>query len=147
MPIEVKVPNIGDFSGVEIIEIPVKPGDNIAEEDPVIVLESDKATMEIPSDSGGVIESIHVKVGDKVAEGDLILTLEGEQKTGKATPEKKSSTQQTEIKPHDDTKESDEEMVDVVVLGSGPGGYTAAFHAADLGLKTVLVERYPAIGG
>ncbi len=146
MPIEVKVPNIGDFSGVEIIEIPVKPGDSIEAEDPVIVLESDKATMEVPSDSAGVIQSIQVKVGDKVSEGDLILRLEGEQ-TATTPAEKKTPKQKTETTPNSNIKESDDGAVDVVVLGSGPGGYTAAFHAADLGLKTVLVERYPSIGG
>ncbi len=147
MPIEVKVPNIGDFSGVEIIEIPVTPGDNIAAEDPMIVLESDKATMEVPSDSGGEILSIHVKVGDKVSEGDLILTLKGEKSASNTTTEKTDAKQQTESAPNTDSKNSDDDMVDVLVLGSGPGGYTAAFHAADLGLKTVLVERYPSIGG
>ena len=146
MPIDVKVPNIGDFSGVEIIEIPVKPGDKVAAEDTLIILESDKATMEIPSDSGGIIQSILVKVGEKVSEGDVICTLEGEQqpdkkKQGKKTREESSSATVEQIKSTDD------DLVDVVVLGSGPGGYTAAFHAADLGLKTVLVERYSSIGG
>jgi dihydrolipoamide dehydrogenase len=155
MPINVKVPNIGDFNGVEIIDIPVKVGDTISPEDTLMTLESDKATMDIPSDMGGLINKIHVNVGDKVAEGDLILTLEGEQKA-----ETKNTSKKIEV----EAAKKDENMAvsitaptieqgigdiqaDLVVLGSGPGGYTAAFHAADLGLKTILVERYPSLGG
>jgi len=155
MPINVKVPNIGDFNGVEIIDIPVKVGDTINPEDTLMTLESDKATMDIPSDMGGLINKIHVNVGDKVAEGDLILTLEGEQKA-----ETKNTSKKIEV----EAAKKDENMAvsitaptieqgigdiqaDLVVLGSGPGGYTAAFHAADLGLKTILVERYPSLGG
>lgn len=147
MSIDVKVPNIGDFSGVEIIEIPVKPGDKVAAEDTLLVLESDKATMEIPSDSEGIIQSIHLKVGEKVSEGDVICTLEGVLQAGKNKQPEKKHEEKSSSASDEQTKATDEDLIDVVVLGSGPGGYTAAFHAADLGLKTVLVERYSSIGG
>ena len=151
MPIEVKVPNIGDFEGVEIIEVSVNTGDTVAKEDTLITLESDKATMDIPSDAAGLVQELHVKAGDKVSEGDLIVTLEGQaEETGK----------DTETAVQDDAKKSEtpepvrgkttgdgDIQVDLVVLGSGPGGYTAAFHAADLGLSVALVERYANIGG
>ncbi|MGY8814203.1 MAG: dihydrolipoyl dehydrogenase [Gammaproteobacteria bacterium] len=155
MPIDVKVPNIGDFDGVEIIDIPVKVGETIKPEETVLTLESDKATMDIPSDMGGLIKKIHVNIGDKVAEGDLILTLEGEQKAKTKNTSKKIEVEAAEK----DAKNAEPVTVstieqgtgglqaDLVVLGSGPGGYTAAFHAADLGLKTILVERYSSLGG
>jgi len=138
-PIEVKVPDIGDFKEVEVIEVLVKPGDAVAKEQSLITLESDKATMEIPSPGAGTVQSIKVKVGDKVSQGSPILVLDaaGEEKPGK---EEKSSQ---EISP----AKSGEYDCDVVVIGAGPGGYSAAFRAADLGLRTVLVERYPVLGG
>ena len=152
MPKEVKVPNIGDFTDVEIIEINVALGDAISAEDTVITLESDKATMEIPTDAGGRVKSIHVQVGDKVSEGDVILALEGEpaDKAGKITKktgEKSGRKAEKQAKFDAASIQSGDLLADLVVLGSGPGGYTAAFHAADLGLKTILVERYPSIGG
>jgi len=136
---EVKVPDIGDFKEVEVIEVLVKPGDAVAKEQSLITLESDKATMEIPSPGAGTVQSIKVKVGDKVSQGSPILVLDaaGEEKPGK---EEKSSQ---EISP----AKSGEYDCDVVVIGAGPGGYSAAFRAADLGLRTVLVERYPVLGG
>jgi len=135
---EVKVPDIGDFKSVEVIEILVKPGDTVAKEQSLITLESDKATMEIPSPGAGVVQSIKVKVGDKVSKGSPILLLDssGEEKPGKEE-KKETATPKT-------TGEFD---CDVVVIGAGPGGYSAAFRAADLGLRTVLVERYPVLGG
>ncbi|MGK0298429.1 MAG: dihydrolipoamide dehydrogenase [Gammaproteobacteria bacterium] len=155
MPIDVKVPNIGDFNGVEIIDIPVKEGEIIKPEETVITLESDKATMDIPSDMGGLIKKIHVNIGDKVAEGDVILTLEGEQKAETKNTSKKievEAAEKDESKAEPVTISTIEQgkgdvQADLVVLGSGPGGYTAAFHAADLGLKTILVERYSSLGG
>jgi len=135
---EVKVPDIGDFKQVEVIEILVKPGDAVAKEQSLITLESDKATMEIPSPSDGIVQSIRVKVGDKVSQGSSILLLDssGEEKPGKE--EKKETAL---------PKAGGEFDCDVVVIGAGPGGYSAAFRAADLGLRTVLVERYPVLGG
>src|SRR5712692_8934428 len=135
--IEVKVPDIGDFKQVEVIEVLVKPGDSVANEQSLITLESDKATMEIPSPDAGVVRELKVKVGDKVSQGTPILVLDSQQAV-KAEAAKPSSP------PAQTAAEVD---CDVVVLGAGPGGYSAAFRAADLGLKTVLVERYPTLGG
>ncbi len=134
---EVLVPDIGDFKQVEVIEVLVKPGDSIANEQSLITLESDKATMEIPSPDAGVVRALKVKVGDKVSQGTPILVLDSQQAV-KAEAAKPSSP------PAQTAAEVD---CDVVVLGAGPGGYSAAFRAADLGLKTVLVERYPTLGG
>jgi dihydrolipoamide dehydrogenase len=142
--IEVKVPDIGDFKEVEVIEVLVKPGDSVAKEQSLITLESDKATMEIPSPGAGKVEELKVKVGQKVSKGSLILLLEGEAPKA-ATPPAAPSPLDRGATPTPGTGADIE--CDVVVLGSGPGGYSAAFRAADLGLKTVLVERYPTLGG
>src|SRR6267143_1589051 len=136
--IEVKVPDIGDFKSVEVIEVLVKPGDAVAKEQSLVTLESDKATMEIPSPGAGVVKELRIKVGDKVSQGSPILVLES------AQPEKRPAAPQPA--PPAPSAAADLEC-DVVVLGAGPGGYSAAFRAADLGLKTVLVERYPTLGG
>jgi dihydrolipoyl dehydrogenase len=138
---EVRVPDIGDFKDVEVIEVLVKPGDAVAKEQSLITLESDKATMEIPSPAAGVVQELKVKVGDKVSQGTAILTVE--QTDGGKEEDKKVDPKEEQKKP---AAASGIEC-DVVVLGAGPGGYSAAFRAADLGLKTVLVERYPALGG
>jgi dihydrolipoamide dehydrogenase len=140
---EVKVPDIGDFKEVEVIEVLVKPGDSVSKEQSLVTLESDKATMEIPSPGAGTVKSISLKVGDKVSKGSLILLLEGE--APKATPPAAPSPLDRGAN-QTPTTGADMEC-DVVVLGSGPGGYSAAFRAADLGLKTILVERYPVLGG
>ncbi|TAK87346.1 MAG: dihydrolipoyl dehydrogenase [Betaproteobacteria bacterium] len=134
---EVKVPDIGDFKNVEVIEVLVKPGDAVAKEQSLVTLESDKATMEIPSPGAGVVKGLRVKVGDKVSEGSPILMLETGSEEKPAAEEKTTTT----------GKSAGDIECDVVVLGAGPGGYSAAFRAADLGLKTVLVERYPTLGG
>src|SRR3954469_4304665 len=140
---EVKVPDIGDFKEVEVVEVLVKPGDSVAKEQSLISLESDKATMEIPSPSDGVVRELKLKVGDKVSKGSLILLLEGQETAEKP----KTATPPAAPSPlNRGATEADIEC-DVVVLGSGPGGYSAAFRAADLGLKTVLVERFPVLGG
>src|SRR2546421_6401475 len=134
----VPVPDIGDFKEVEVIELLVKPGDTVAKEQSLITLESDKATMEIPSPGAGVVKELKVKVGDKVSKGAPILLLES------AQPQKRPEAPQPA--PPAPSASADLEC-DIVVLGAGPGGYSAAFRAADLGLKTVLVERYPTLGG
>src|SRR5438034_4033601 len=136
--IEVKVPDIGDFKNVEVIEVLVKPGDAVAKEQSLITLESDKATMEIPSPGAGVVKELRIKLGDKVSQGSPILVLES------AQPPKRPAAPQPA--PPAPSASADLEC-DIVVLGAGPGGYSAAFRAADLGLKTVLVERYPTLGG
>jgi dihydrolipoamide dehydrogenase len=143
MATEVKVPDIGDFKQVEVIEVLVKPGDAVAKEQSLITLESDKATMEIPSPGAGVVQEIRIKVGDKVSQGSPILLLESKE-TQKSEPPKAPEAPKT-VSPVPSTGADVE--CDIVVLGSGPGGYSAAFRAADLGLKTVLVERYPVLGG
>jgi len=149
--IEVKIPNIGDFDGVEVIEILVAAGDRVAAEDSLISVESDKATMEIPAPQAGVVKEMRVAVGDTVAEGSTILMLEAEETEAPAptdsskpvTAEPVSATAPTASQYSGDVDISTQ----VVVLGSGPGGYTAAFRAADLGLNVVMIERYESIGG
>ncbi len=146
--IEVRVPDIGDFKDVPIIEIAVKSGDKVKPEDPLITLESDKASMEVPSPSAGTVKDVRVKIGDKVGEGSLILTLE----TGltHAAPAAPAATRAAPGAPMPmaarHVGEADHEC-DMLVLGAGPGGYSAAFRSADLGMTTVLVERYPTLGG
>jgi dihydrolipoamide dehydrogenase len=146
---KIHIPNIGDFDSVEVIEIMVKVGDKINIEDSLITVESDKASMDIPSPASGLIRSLDIKVGDEVKEGSLIMSIDSEIEDSseeKALEEKKQTIQKKEVQPAPQGDKSDEEY-DVAVLGSGPGGYTAAFRAADLGLKVILIERYTTIGG
>ncbi len=153
--IEVKVPDIGDFKDVEIIEVQVGPGDRIEAEDPMITLESDKATMEVPSPRAGVVERVLVKVGDRVSEGVAILSLKVEAAQGAAAepapetaPATAAAEQTTSPRAASARPAAKADVTaEVVVLGAGPGGYTAAFRAADLGKRTVLVERYAQLGG
>ncbi|WP_289282286.1 MULTISPECIES: dihydrolipoyl dehydrogenase [unclassified Methylophaga] len=154
--IEVKVPDIGDFDAVEIIEVLVSEGDIVEENQDIITLESDKAAMEIPSTAKGKIVSLKVSVGDKVAEGDVILTLEAEQaeadtedteSTPEATETKASSPEKAGPTPAAVPQGDADLHAEVLVLGSGPGGYTAAFRVADLGKQVVMVERHERIGG
>ena len=142
---EVRVPDIGDFKEVEVIEVLVKPGDAVSKEQSLITLESDKATMEIPSPGPGVVKELRIKVGDKVSQGSPILLLESQEARSEAPPRPKVPEAPRPAAPGLSTGADVE--CDVVVLGAGPGGYSAAFRAADLGLKTVLVERYPTLGG
>jgi len=155
--IEVKVPDIGEFDNVEIIEVHVKAGDTVAAEDPLITLESDKAAMEVPSPAAGSVQELCVALGDRVSEGSLIAKLSAD--TAAPAPEQAAGTAAASAAP-DATLDmptlkvpagSYDGAVDheaqLVVLGSGPGGYTAAFRAADLGLKVILIERYPTLGG
>ncbi len=146
--IEIKVPDIGDFKEVGVIEVLVKPGDTVRKETSLITVESDKATMEIPSPAAGVVKEIKVKIGDKVAEGSLVLTLDEAVAAEAQAPAPAAPA--VPVAPAAATlpagAAADIEC-DVVVLGSGPGGYSAAFRAADLGKKVVLVERYATLGG
>ena len=153
--VEVRVPDIGDFADVPVIEILVKAGDKVAVEDPLVTLESDKATMDVPSPVAGTIKRLAVELGDKVAKGTVLLTLEAseaERADGSAPPpatgtvSAPASSTVSAPAPVAPAKDSGRDA-QVVVIGSGPGGYTAAFRAADLGLKTVLVERYETLGG
>jgi len=145
--IEIKVPDIGDFEKVPVIEVFVAVGDSIALEDPLIAVESDKATMEIPASQAGVVKEISVKVGDEISQGELILVLESNQ-TAAANETMEEIASSENISPSGlNQSELENDHFDLVVLGSGPGGYTAAFRAADLGLKVALVERFSVIGG
>ena len=147
--IEVRVPDIGDFEDVPVIDVAVKSGDQVKPEDPLVTLESDKASMDVPSPAAGTVKEVNVKVGDKVSEGSLILTLT----TGVAAAAPGPAAQQgPQAAPptapmaarHDGAADLE---CDMLVLGAGPGGYSAAFRSADLGMSTVLVERYPTLGG
>jgi dihydrolipoamide dehydrogenase len=148
--IEVKVPDIGDFEGVEVIDVLVSEGDDITENQDIITLESDKAAMEIPSTATGKVISLKVSVGDKLNEGDLILTLESADSVSSepVATETKAEEPEEVIAPTPSTFDGESDMhCEVLVLGSGPGGYTAAFRAADLGKQVIMVERHQRIGG
>lgn len=153
--IEVKVPDIGDFDAVPVIEVFVKAGDRIEVDDALCTLESDKATMDVPSPAAGTVTAVLVKVGDQVAEGKVLLTLEA----ATAAPASPTAAPATTATPtstapataaapsaasHGGGHDAEYELV---VLGGGPGGYSAAFRAADLGLKVAIVERYATLGG
>jgi len=156
---EVRVPDIGDFGDVPVIEILVAVGDEVAVEDPLVTLESDKATMDVPAPFAGTVKQLSVSVGDRVSEGSVILTLDGtgsENGDAPAADEKTEEASSAQVvreaepppspPPADGGGGADRDF-QVVVLGSGPGGYTAAFRAADLGLRTALVERDETLGG
>jgi dihydrolipoamide dehydrogenase len=160
--VQVKVPDIGDFAEVAVIEVLVKPGDTIKVEQSLITVESDKASMEIPSSHAGVVKSVAVKVGDKVSEGSVVLTVDAAE-AGAAAPAPapaapapaaapaasapKASAPPAAPAPAGSYTGAVDLECDLLVLGAGPGGYSAAFRAADLGLKVVLVERYATLGG
>ncbi len=171
--INIQVPDIGDFDEVTVIEILVKPGDTVAPEQSLITVESDKASMEIPSSHGGVVTELKVQLGDKVKQGSLVLVLEGEGAalaaaaasapagTAPAAPASASASASTPAAPATPVIASEAKQsmpassytgtvdmdCDLLVLGAGPGGYSAAFRAADLSLKVILVERYASLGG
>ena len=148
---EIRVPALGDFENVPIIEVHVKPGATVAAEDALITLESDKASFDVPAPEGGKVVEVLIKVGDKVSEGSPILTLETVGKTESAAepetaPPKKEAPPAASA-PAAKFSGSADHACEVLVLGAGPGGYSAAFRAADLGAKTILVDRWPALGG
>jgi dihydrolipoamide dehydrogenase len=173
--IEVQVPDIGDFKEVEVIEVLVKPGDTIAPEQSLITVESDKASMEIPSPAGGIVRELKVKLGDKVSQGSVLLSLEPAVGAAYAVDARAGSVmfgdgeKGRRLPAGDNVADADRAGAgaaghvaapaaagfagqadldcDVLVLGSGPGGYSAAFRAADLGKRVVLVERYATLGG
>src|SRR5436190_4167918 len=144
---EVKVPDIGDFKNIEVIEVLVKPGDSVKKEQSLITLESDKATMEIPSPAAGVVKELKLKTGDKVSQGSLILLLEAAAGATSVAAKPAAAAAPAQSAAPAPAPAKGEADCDVVVIGAGPGGYSAAFRAADLGLKTILVERYPTLGG
>lgn len=152
--VEIRIPDIGDFADVDLIEVLVAPGDEVLQEDSLLVLESDKATMDVPAPYSGRIVELKVAVGDKVREGTLIgkmeIADESPAKLAEQKAEPKSASAQTSTAPQavaaKDLPPADK-TCQVLVLGGGPGGYTAAFRAADLGKQVIIVERYPVIGG
>lgn len=178
---EIKLPDIGDFKDVPVIELLVKPGDTVEKETSLVTLETDKATMEVPAPQAGVVKEVHVKTGDKVSEGSLILTLETpgaaeiteaagstetsrpsgamegtatlgavlpDEDAGKRAEPESSAAPATTVEQSSAASDINADIhADIVVLGAGPGGYTAAFRAADLGKKVVLIERHPTLGG
>ena len=161
--IDVKVPDIGDYNDIEVIEVLVTPGERVEQNQSLITLESDKAAMEIPTIQAGVVREVFVTVGGRVSEGTLVVRIEADE-AALATPSE-STTPQTTATETEAVTEDPEPIViaetpeiprprtpsdlhsDVVVLGGGPGGYTAAFRAADLGLQVTLIERYERLGG
>lgn len=184
--IAVNVPDIGDFKGVTVIELLVKVGDAVIAEQSLITLETDKATVEVPSPVAGVVKELKIKIGDKVNQGDLILMLEAESAAEGAIPSSVQSTPVASISPFSEEKPTlspDKERMgaggvssmpqdtpassstpefaistspsfekgdlhaEIVVLGAGPGGYAAAFRAADLGKQVILIERHSKLGG
>jgi len=155
--VEVKVPDIGDFKDVEVIEVLVKPGDAVAKDQSLVTVESDKASMEIPSSAAGVVKEMRVKLGDKVSQGSPLLVLEASGAPA-AAPSPAPAPAAAAPKPASAPAPAPAPVAasfggaadiecEMLVLGAGPGGYSAAFRAADLGMKTVLVERYATLGG
>ena len=151
--IDIKVPDIGDFKDVAVIEVLVKPGDSVKVEQSLVTVESDKASMEIPSSHAGIVKSMAVKIGDKISEGSVVLQMEVEgaapapspKAAPAGAPRRRSGPPAAPVAA---THAGGADLeCDMLVLGAGPGGYSAAFRAADLGLKTVLVERYASLGG
>lgn len=149
--IELKVPDIGGHENVDIIDVAIKEGDNVNIDDTLITLETDKATMDVPAEVAGVIKEVRVKTGGKISEGGVIVVIEANESVSTTKAEsapEAPQTQTTQAAPQaDHFSGSADEEYDLLVLGGGPGGYSAAFRAADLGLKTVIVERYPTLGG
>jgi len=177
--IEIKVPDIGDYSDVPVIEVLVAVGDSVVKDQGLVTLESDKATLEVPSSAAGVVKELKVKIGDNLSEGAVVLLLETEGEAAAApaapkaetkaetkaaapaaapaaaapgskppvTPSHRAPAEPAASKPALASGKAADIECKMVVLGAGPGGYTAAFRAADLGLDTVLIERYASLGG
>ncbi|WP_297843289.1 dihydrolipoyl dehydrogenase [Pseudomonas sp.] len=151
--IEVKLPGIGDAAAMSVIEVLVRVGDLVAVDDAICVLESDKATMDVPSSATGVVKEVLVKIGDKVAEGAVLLTLESNDVAARSVAPAAAvpSASAPSLRPASAAASihggSADRECDVLVLGGGPGGYSAAFRSADLGQKTIVVERYASLGG
>ncbi|MDE2091329.1 MAG: dihydrolipoyl dehydrogenase, partial [Gammaproteobacteria bacterium] len=163
--VEIRVPDIGNFKDVAVIDVMVKPGDTLENEQGLITLETDKAAMDVPSPYAGIVKQVQIKKGDKASEGTLILTMEVESTVSASKPQpvaiKPQQAAEKSTPPPQPNQSARMQSMDsitqysgkvdveceVLVLGSGPGGYTAAFRAADLGKQVVLVERYPSLGG
>src|SRR5690606_27104723 len=168
---EVRVPDLGDFDAVDVIEVHVAPGDRIEKDDPLVTLETDKATMDVPSPSGGTVVSVAVEAGSKVSTGDVIVTLEAADSEAAPSEDGGADVETAASDAAPEARETRPSSADsgrtpvggvaeraaavprsaggrrIAVLGAGPGGYTAAFRAADLGLDVTLIERWPTRGG
>ncbi|OUL72964.1 dihydrolipoyl dehydrogenase [Paraburkholderia hospita] len=165
--VEVKVPDIGDFKDIDVIEVNIKAGDVIENEQALLTLESDKASIEVPSDAAGIVKEVRIKTGDKVSQGTVIAVVETSGEAALAQDAPKAPVKEAEKAPAPaptpapaaapkaaapapqagSYSGSADVECDMLVLGAGPGGYSAAFRSADLGMKTVLVERYATLGG
>ncbi|MFC2562579.1 MAG: FAD-dependent oxidoreductase, partial [Kingella oralis] len=147
--VELKVPDIGGHENVDIIAVEIKAGDTVALEQTLITLETDKATMDVPAETAGVVKEVKVKVGDKISEGGVIAVVEaaGAAEAPKAAPAAEAPKAATPAPQAAQFAGSADAEYDVVVLGGGPGGYSAAFAAADEGLKVALIEQYSTLGG
>ena len=155
-PIKLLVPDLGDFADVEVIEVLVAPGDTVDVEDGLVTLETDKAAMDVPASHPGRIVSVEVEVGDKVSKGDVVATVAAEGEAGTAEPASDAADElaQTRVMDADEiraavgTPSTDAtHQAQLAIIGAGPGGYTAAFRAADLGLDVLLIERWDTLGG
>ena len=154
--IELKVPDLGDFADVEVIEVLVAPGDTVAVEDGLVTLETDKAAMDVPASHAGTIATVEVKVGDTVSTGDVVAVVEAGEAAAQAVepPGPESEASQSATAPAEESTAAVGQpsgdathSAQLVVIGAGPGGYTAAFRAADLGMDVILVERWDTLGG
>lgn len=150
--VAVTVPDIGDFKDVEVIEILISPGERVDVEQPLVTVESDKASMDIPSPTAGIVESVGVALGDRISEGALVCLLRTEEVEAATTPAPIARATDTTAASHvqavsADARPDGTDSTEVLVIGAGPGGYTAAFRSADLGKRTTLVERYDTLGG
>ena len=151
--VEIKVPDIGDYKEVPVIEVAVKVGDRVEKEQSLITLESDKATMDVPSPTAGVVKELKVRVGDVISEGTLIMLLESDESSTAESAAVEAALARDSIAasmtaPHAGIFLGSADIeCEMLVLGSGPGGYSAAFRSADMGMKTLLVERYSTLGG
>ena len=162
--LQVAVPDIGDFADVQVIEVLVSVGDQVSVEDPLVTLESDKATVDVPAPAAGTVRELGVKVGDRVSKGSPLLSLERATESEPPVSPEPAVRPEPAVQSKPPARPEPEAPVaaptatsssppasahdaEVVVIGSGPGGYTAAFRAADLGLKTILIERYETLGG
>jgi dihydrolipoamide dehydrogenase len=143
--VEIRVPNIGDFKGVQVVDVHVSPGSQVNAEDPLITLETDKASMDVPAPQSGTVGELRIKPGDRVSEGDLILLLDTQSPAG-VPPEERVTDDAAPARASSALGPASLEA-QVLVLGAGPGGYTAAFRAADLGKRVILIDRRPTLGG
>ena len=147
---EIRIPDLGDFEEVEVVEVHVKEGDSIKEGDPILTLETEKAAMDVQSNVSGVIEKVSVSLGEKVSNGDLVSTVSSESETDQkheSIEKEEELNKKIEFTDSVNTPMGSEHDYHLIVVGAGPGGYAAAFRASDLGLKVALVDKNSDLGG